>query len=253
MRIVELSAVGAEVLQARGTAVVGLSIRNNYFRGDTIERLTQWGGSSFGKLVFMVPDEPAIDTLLGLGNTHQKARAKAMLACNNLANKCARAIVRFGISDRSTIIRWAQLTGNETYLASLTNILRLYACDELFSNDVREMTRQVMLNQNTTLPIHDAIELGAGFILKELSFIVAASEILECSGPSVYVYHRPTAILKNLLCGKYSSAPASACGYMVCELEHLTASEPRALSLPTAAPRQRTENTAQATLKSLVP
>jgi tRNA-dependent cyclodipeptide synthase len=241
MRILELSALGEKILESRGAALIGLSIRNHYFRGDTIENLTQWGSCTFGTLVFMVPDEPAIDTLLGLGYDPGKAKAQAMLASNNLTNKCERAISKFGISNRARIVRWAQLTANAAYCNSLASVSALYEDNELFRNDVRDTTRQVMLSQGTKLPIDDAVEIGAGFLLKELSFIVAASEILKLSGPSAYLYHRPAPVLKNLLSGKYSFGLASSsCGYIVCTLERVEAAGEQLACVPSPVPAHRT-------------
>jgi cyclo(L-tyrosyl-L-tyrosyl) synthase len=215
----EVSEVGELVLQKKLAAVIGLSIRNNYFRGNTIESIANWAKEHFSKLVFMLPDEPAIDTLCGLGYDPAKAKQKAMSACNNLENKSRRIIAKLGISDKARVVRWAELQNNARYKQSCLDMLKLYNYDQSFRNDARHTTRQVMISQRTNLDIEAAIDTGVPFLIKELSFIIAASDILDLGCASAYLYHRPLAIYQNLLAGRYAYTPPKDSGYIVCEVE----------------------------------
>jgi len=215
----ELSQIGTLVLEEKQAAVIGLSIRNNYFRGDTIEQITLWAKDNFRILIFMIPDEPAIDTLCGLGYDFSKAKQKATQACNNLENKCLRIISKLNIGDKARTLRWHQLQSNTAYCNSYANLSELYENDQSFRRDARNTTKQVMLAQETKLPIEQAIDIGVQFLIKELSFIINASKILELDCASAYLYHRPLAIYRNLLDGRYLFTPPIDSGYIVCELE----------------------------------
>ncbi len=215
----EASRVGELVLQDKLAAVIGLSIRNNYFRGNTVELITHWAKEQFRTIVFMLPDVPAIDTLLGLGYASERAKQKSMAACNNLENKCRRIISKLDLGEKARVVRWAELEDNAQYKQSYLNLLNLYNYDELFRNDARQATKQVMISQRTILPIEIAVDIGVPFLIKELSFIIAASEILDLGCASAYLYHRPLPIHKNLLAGQYAFSPPTNNGYIVGEIK----------------------------------
>jgi len=229
MIVHEMSTIGESVLRNQQAVLIGLSIRNNYFKEDTIEELTRWASNNFGSLVFMLPDVPAMDTLCGLGYPFTKAREKAMLACNNLENKCQRIINKLDIAEKANIVRWAHLEGNSVYRKSFSRLSELYKNDDLFRKDARNATRHVMLSQETVLPIEESIDVGVGFLLKELSFIAAASEVLELACATAYLYHRPMPVLHKLLSGQYAYSPSSMNGYIICEVESRQASLEQAI------------------------
>ncbi len=218
MRVNDISSIGKLVLQEKQAVIIGLSIRNNYFRGNTIEQITDWAKDQFRILIFMLPDEPAIDTLSALGYSPEKARQKAMLACNNLENKCLRIIEKFNIDDKVQIVRWAKLKHNGTYQHSYFKLSQLYDEDELFRLDIRRATRQLIERHKTKLPIDQAIDMGSQFLIKELSFIIAASEILNLNCASAYLYHRQFDVHSNLLAGRYKIQVPVDSGYIIGEV-----------------------------------
>jgi tRNA-dependent cyclodipeptide synthase len=220
MIVTDISPTGKLVLQEKQAVIIGLSIRNNYFRGDTIEQITNWAKDNFCTLVFMLPDEPAIDTLTALGYSAEKAKQKAMLACNNLENKCRRIIDKFNIGTMAQIVRWAKLQHNPAYQESYSKLSQLYNEDELFRLDIKQSTRQMMERHKTKLPIEEAVAIGGQFLIKELSFITAASEILSLNCASAYLYHRQFDVHRNLLAGRYKMPIPANNGYIIGEVSY---------------------------------
>lgn len=219
MKIHSQSVIGERALKEKEAVLIGLSIKNSYFKDENIEELISWAHEHFGKVNIMCPDEPAFHTLLSLGHSEKKAKEKSTLECNRLVNKCNRVIANLKLADRARIIRWVDLNQNEAYRSTLKDIEHLYKSNESFRTDVRATTRQVIEQHGTTLPIETAIDIGVDFFLKELALIINSAEILKVP-LSAYVYHKRMPVLEHMLDGKYGYQPPTNTGYLVCETQH---------------------------------
>jgi len=219
MVIQEKSTVGDKALRNKEAVLIGLSIKNSYFKDENIKELLEWAKENFEHVNIMCPDEPAIHTLKSLGHDDKKATEKAMLECNRLANKCKRYIEELGIANRARIVRWDELGKNDSYKKTFQTIKELYEKDQDFRNDARATTQQVIEQHGTSLPIEEAIDIGVEFFLKELALIINSAEILGVS-MSAYVYHRKMPVLEKMLNGGYKYTPPQNTGYVICETDH---------------------------------
>lgn len=212
------SDTGDKAFKEKEGALIGLSIRNSYFKDENLHELISWAKDNFKHVNIMCPDQPAVHTLRSLGYDEKKAKEKANLACNNLENKCKRIIEELGIAGRSKIIRWDDLEKNEKYNSMYRKMKELYEKDSAFRNDARGATKQVIEHHGTELPMEEAIDIGIEFFLKELALILNAADILGIP-KSAYIYHKEMPVLEKLLNGEYSFAPPKNNGYIICETD----------------------------------
>lgn len=210
--------VGADVLRESGCVVIGLSIRNSYFTEDALKQLLAWSNDNFQHIYIMIPDKPAIHTLQALGYEFKKAKEKAMLASNNLENKCNRIIEQLTANDRFKIIRWDYIEANSSYVAALEQLTKLYSSNKQFQHDARSATQEVLKHNTDSILAAEAIEIGVQFLLMELAFIAHAADVLD-QPHTAYIYHKEMPILENLLSGKYNlKAPGNA-GYIIAKTQ----------------------------------
>lgn len=217
MIIRSISPIGQQVLEQKTAVLIGLSIKNSYFKEENITELISWGSENFEHVFIMLPDVPAISTLKSLGYDEGKARATAMLKCNNLENKCNRIIDSLGVKNVK-IIRWKDLEGNEAYATMLEKLTNLYGANDDFKNDVRTTTLGVIEGNGTTLPKEQALDIGVDFILQELACILNSADIFNVP-TCAYVYHREMPVHVNMLNNKYPFTPPQNTGYIICETE----------------------------------
>jgi len=213
------SDTGNKALKEKEGALIGLSIRNSYFKDENLHELISWAKDNFRHVNIMCPDHPAIHTLESLGYDEKTARSKATLACNNLENKCRRIVQELGIDDSTRFIRWDDLEKNDKYNIMYRQIKELYAKDNDFERDAREATKQVIEYHGTKLSMKEAIDTGIEFFLKELALILNAADILGIK-KSAYLYHKEMPVLKKLLAGKYNFTPPQNNGYIICETDY---------------------------------
>lgn len=219
MKIITSSKAGKEALENHDSALIGLSIRNSYFKEENLKELIKWADENFNRVFVMIPDIPAIETLKSLGYSENRARQKAQLASNNLENKCISIIEEYGIEDKCKMIRWRDLSNNETYNNSFKNLKELYNVDENFKKDVRDTTDAVIEFHGSELPKEKAIDIGIGFLLQELAFILDSANILGVNR-CAYVYHRSLPVHEYMLSGKYKYTLDEKSGYIICEVDN---------------------------------
>lgn len=210
------SKVGKEALEEKEAVLIGLSIRNSYFKDENLHKLISWAKDNFKHIHLMCPDEPAIDTLMALGYPANKAKLKATLACNNLENKCRRIMEQLGIDAK--FIRWDDIKNHDGYTTVYQQLKELYENNPEFHRDVRDTTQEVIENHGTTLPMEEAIDIGVEFFLKETAFILNAAEILGVP-KSAYLYHNEMPVLDKLMNGEYGFTAPGNTGYIVGETD----------------------------------
>src|SRR4051794_21992670 len=109
MKIIKNDNVGEKTFKEHQAVLIGLSIRNSYFKEKSLLQILQWSAENFKQVFIMCPDVPAISTLQSLGYDYQEAKEKAALASNNLENKCNRIITQLEIKEQARFLRWNQL------------------------------------------------------------------------------------------------------------------------------------------------
>lgn len=225
MKILELSNAGKEAVEQKEACLIGLSIRNSYFRSeDNLIEIYKWASQNFSQIFVMIPDLPAIHTLQSLGYPENKAKSKAQLAANALQNKTLAIAERLGITAKIMVIRWADLEEKLPYLHSLRQLYDLYQQNVDFRNDVESVTGSVIGGHGTTLNEKEAVEIGVLFILKELAFIANSAAILEVPH-CAYVYHRVMPVHKAMLEGKYGVEFPQNSGYIIAEVDGTNSEE----------------------------
>lgn len=219
MKIIEVSDAGRVTLDNKGAALIGLSIQNSYFRDEeNLRQIYKWAADSFSKVFVMIPDLPAIHTLMSYGYPENKARQKAQLAANALENKLQAIVAEIASDTEFYLVRWTPLESNQDYLHSYKKLENLYRTNESFQSDIRSVTKSVIEGHGTSLDINQAVEIGVQFLLKELALISNSASILgvpECA----YVYHRLLPVHKDMLEGKYGLTFPKNSGYIIAEVD----------------------------------
>lgn len=219
------SPIGEKALQEKTAALVGLSIRNSYFKEDNLKELITWAKDSFARVFLMLPDVPAISTLRSLGYEENKAQATATLASNNLENKSQRIIETVNVAGHVQVIRWKDIVDNKEYQNMLQQLKALYDANESFRKDIRETTVGVLKNNETTLPLEEAVDIGVDFIIQELACILNAADIFGVP-TCAYVYHREMPIHVKVLNREYPFVPPQNTGYIIAQTDFSLRREP---------------------------
>ncbi len=201
MEILELSEIGEKVIKNKTNILIGLSINNSYFKDGNLEKIIQWSAENAKRIFIMIPDKPAIFTLMSFGYSEDKAKAKARLESNRLENKCRKIIKEKELKD-VIIIRWSDIESNSYYIEYLEKIKNLFRQNEEFKIDIENTTRGVLKNNVTDLDEGRAIEIGVNFLFQELAFISNAARILDLD-KIAYLYHSTMPVFKNMVEGRY--------------------------------------------------
>lgn len=215
MEIKEYSPIGKEVAESQQALIVGISINNSYFKTENLEKILIWASSLSRPVYVMIPDEPAVYTLMALGKTKEESERIARLKSNALENKCRDIEQRLAIPGMK-IIRWKDITGDKNYQTALSDIQVAYSNDESFRNALNETTASVMQNGGSQTPSVESIGIGVQFLFQELAFIVRSSLILRES-KTAYLYHRTMDVLKNIIDNRYSFQGAPNVGFITAE------------------------------------
>lgn len=208
MEIREYSPIGNEVAQGGQTLVVGISINNSYFKQENLEKLIHWASATAQSVYIMIPDEPAVYTLMALGKTEEDSVRAARLKSNVLENKCVKVAQVLNVNTVK-VIRWKDIIPNEKYQNALVEIKQAYNVDTAFREAVRSTTGAVLQDGGS-------IEIGIEFLFQELAFISQANQILGV-GKTAYVYHKTMDILRDIIAGEYCFKADPCVGFITAE------------------------------------
>lgn len=214
LHVKESSVIGQEVLNEQQSIIIGISINNSYFKEENLLRLISWGSTRAQSVAIMIPDLPAISTLMALGMPEDKARREARKKANNLENKCRAIIERLSLQDIS-IVRWESIVGNINYLQALIAIKEAYDQDDLFRIALRSTTEEVIAAHMHETPSASRIDTGVQFLLQELAFICRSPKIIR-QEKVAYVYHHTMQVMKDIMEDKYSFKAPSV-GFITAE------------------------------------
>ncbi|MCX6755776.1 MAG: tRNA-dependent cyclodipeptide synthase [Candidatus Nomurabacteria bacterium] len=197
------SSLNEEALANRDTAlIIGVSINNSYFKDENLIRLISWASKRSNSVYIMIPDEPAVHTMMALGYTEKEAERKSKKKSNALENKCNQIIESLDVATSVRVLRWKNFNSNIYYTEALFDLRNAYQSDENFMNAVRTTTIEVLLSNGVLAPSGEAVEIGIQFLLKELAFISHADRIFE-KEKMAYVYHRDICIIRYILSDFY--------------------------------------------------
>lgn len=200
MRITDISPIGEQIITDKGAVIIGISLENSYFTRENLERILCWARQNAGRIYIMIPDEPAIYTMMGKGYSKEKATTKARLKANALENKCREIAV--GLDILITIVRWNTVTQKTSYGVNLHHIKEVYKWDKRFRNEMRNTTIEVLSLGGKIPTTREQIDIGVNFLMQELAFLVDAAHILSESSVA-YVYHKTMPLLKACLEDEY--------------------------------------------------
>ena len=208
MEIKEYSPIGNEVAHGGQTLVVGISINNSYFKTENLEKLIAWAAARAKSVYIMIPDEPAVYTLMALGKREEDAVRIARLKSNALENKCMKIAQALGLHSVK-VIRWKDVSSNESYQTALMEIRQAYNSDLIFGAAIRATTAAVLQSGGS-------VEIGIEFLIQELAFISRANQVLG-EEKTAYVYHKTMGILKDVIEGVYSFKADPYVGFITAE------------------------------------
>jgi len=196
---------GYDIAKKNGTAIVGMSPGNSYFKKETIDELLQECTKNFSKIIVMIPNKPAVHTYKALGYTDSEAERKARLKSNALCNSTKEIISKLKetYSGEIAIAKWdSPVAKSQDYQRESEKILQLYENNGQFKKDVRNTTKKVIENKmKPGLDLEKSLDEGVKYLLSELTFVSAYSKFYNTD--VAYVYHNPWPIYENYVNGIY--------------------------------------------------
>ena len=206
---------GYDILRDRGTAVVGMSPGNSYFKQGLIQELLRFASNSFSQVKVMIPDLPAIHTYKAIGYAAQKAESKTRLAGNSLRNRSQKTIDDLNLRNIS-IIDWKnEIDSREEFQQQLQQMEELYRENVLFTQEVRDSTREVIEEKlKADILLTTAIGEGVNFLLKELAFLSVSARLMGTDRVA-YIYHDRWEIFENFVAGKFDHKPKMDLGFVI--------------------------------------
>jgi tRNA-dependent cyclodipeptide synthase len=210
---------GYRVLQTGGLAIVGMSVRNSYFKKNRIDELLRYCATLFQKIRIMVPDKPAEHTYRALGQSPAKAERKARLSGNTLQNHSLRTMAAIhgevpGFDIK--LIEWGEeVSLHEAFEREYQNLKTLYSSNESFRKEIRDTTRSVLNGKSKPgYGLESAIDEGIHYLLKELAFLSASPEILGVD-KIAYVYHHRWKVYEDFVSGKFDGIKRNNLGFVI--------------------------------------
>lgn len=211
------SSLNEESLTDRDTILIlGISINNSYFKEENLARLVSWASMRSNSVYIMIPDEPAVHTMMALGYTEKDAEKKSKKKSNALENKCNQIIESLDVSTTVRVLRWKDFNSNIHYTESLSGLRNVYQSDENFKCAVKNTTIEVLLSNGLLAPSGEVLEIGVQFLLKELAFISHADLILGHQSVG-YVYHRTMPLMKDIIEKRHVFNFSNSVGFITAE------------------------------------
>jgi cyclo(L-tyrosyl-L-tyrosyl) synthase len=209
---------GYSIIGSNGTAIVGMSPGNSYFKKETIEDLLTECTKNFSKIIVMIPDMPAVHTSKACGYNDMKAEREARLNVNALTNKMDEILpdIRKDYSGKIEVAKWnSQEAKSQEYEEEYENIIQLYKNNTTFRNDARNTTQSVIKNKmKPGLDLEKSVDEGVKYLLSELAFLNAYTRINNTK--IAYVYHKPWPIYENYVNGVYGEKKSNL-GFVIIE------------------------------------
>ncbi len=218
MKLLETSSNIDEIKKGKIQGIIiGISLKNSFFSEVNIGRLIEWASTKADNIFIMIPDKPAIHTLMSFGISQEDAIRKARLEANSLENRCKRIIEALEVKNIK-IIRWEEIEGISSYNNELLKLKKLFSENVLFKNSIENTTREVVIKNTTQLDENEAIQIGINFVFEELAFIVSSPKIFNLKQIG-YLYHSTMIPLKEIIDGEYKEIESTDIGYITATLD----------------------------------
>lgn len=202
------------MLKEGGTALIGMSPGNSYFKKEKIDEVINYCAGRFGTVKLFIPDTLATHTYQGIGYPEDKARRKARLAANNLRNHSTRSMLENKL-ENVEIIDWGKATAEAPYLQASQDIYSLYERNSRFREEAKDTTRAVVRDKCLpSVDIESAVEEAVHYLLKELAFITASPQIYN-QEKIAYIYHKPWRIYEDYVAGAFGNGSRADLGFLI--------------------------------------
>jgi cyclo(L-tyrosyl-L-tyrosyl) synthase len=196
---------GYGVLKNMGTAIVGISLGNSYFKKETLEELLTDCTKQFSRIIIMIPDTPAIHNYKALGYSDIEAERKARLKGNAMTNRTKEILssIQETYTGEISIANWnSAVTKSSEYTDEYMHLNQLYQQNKKFRADVRTTTKNVIETKlKPGSDIEKSIDEGVKYLLSELTFVSTCPKVYNTS--VAYVYHNPWKVYENYVNGVY--------------------------------------------------
>lgn len=189
--------------------IIGISPRNPYYSNPENIQFAIDHLKGMGKdLCLFAPGQLDCHNFLSYGYNEEAALRKAA------QSEVSIAAAMDEICDRNkiTLMTCSEAFSNESYQGALKKLSSLYVSNDNFREDVRTVTA-VTIESHAHVNSRDkkriqkmgvttAIDKGKDYLLGELSWVMAATQILGAKSV-VYHYHRPWLVFEKLISGAY--------------------------------------------------
>ncbi len=210
---------GYKILKDKGTALVGMSPGNGYFKKEAIHELIDFASNLFSRTIIFIPDRPAEHNYKAIGESHQKAERLARLKGNTLRNHTNNSIQNILSNQPNKNIKlldWKQdIECNNSYIQQFEILYELYKNNNLFYQDTRDTSLQVIKSGiKENIDIEKALDEAVLFLIKELAFLLVSPDLFQVES-FTYIYHKNWPVFENLIAGKYDGIVRKNIGYVI--------------------------------------
>ncbi|CAB3977194.1 tRNA-dependent cyclodipeptide synthase [Paramuricea clavata] len=184
---------GRVYLENKRTIVLAISPGNPFFcKVENLQKMFQFARkNSDQKILLFLVDKISEHNFRAVGSKNPERSAR--LKGNCLRNKCQEALHSCGIQNESAeYINWGRdVETSDSYTGALNYVKHLYQVNDQFRNEIQECTqlalvavklansREEKMSESSRNTAAIDLEEGVEYLLKELAFFSAVSDIYE--------------------------------------------------------------------------
>jgi cyclo(L-tyrosyl-L-tyrosyl) synthase len=192
----------------------GVSLFNSFFSQARLSELARWALVRFDSVHFLVADQPSTHTLIAVGYSAERARAKVEQEGRLARNRVRRAVADAGAADPdSLLLGWRDLELNPGYLRLRGLVRTAFDSSREFRHSCLAVSRDYLRHRGVS-PTEQQVITASEYFLNELPIGMDTPAILGVT-ESLCAYHRVLAFADVLETGPGWLAPSANQGYLM--------------------------------------
>jgi len=167
----------------------GVSLFNSFFSAVRLAELARWALVRFDSVHFLVADKPNTHTLMAMGYSPERARAKVEQEARFARNRVRRALVDAGTTDPDALLLgWDDLERNTGYVRLRNQVRTAFDEDPRFRASCLAVSRDYLRHRGES-PTDEQVITASEYFLNELPIGMDTPTILGVP-ESLCAYHR---------------------------------------------------------------
>lgn len=230
---------GLRLLESGGTLVIPICLNNGYYKRETVHHLIRTAAALSNSISIFFTDGPSKHNYIAAGKSESSALRDCRRHFNRLRNFCVSGVDILPTDLRSNfdldLHRWSRIYKRSDWQEEFRYLLNLYESRELFRDEVRSTTRQVLEKRMGCIDLEQRTDVAINYTLEELAFILIASrrtaelensragrgKIEGASTPFAYIYYESWPVMERLVDGCYDGIVRENIGFCILDLKAL--------------------------------